>query len=129
MKLRNLFMLIGISISFLSAMGQATSLTIDNQTPGWLSSKIAYGDQQTVQNLKVTGFINAEDLKFIGRLMGKYSLTGCIDLENVDLIGEKSSKDNVMPEKAFKIGSGGGEEIYVPGGLTISHIKLPLSIK
>ena len=128
MKLRNLFMLIGISISFLSAMGQATSLTIDNQTPGWLSSKIAYGDQQTVQNLKVTGFINAEDLKFIGRLMGKYSLTGCIDLENVDIIGETSSKDNVMPEKAFKIGSGGGEEIYVPGGLTISHIKLPLSI-
>ena len=34
---------------------QATDLVVDCQTPGWLSSKINYGDQQTVMNLKVTG--------------------------------------------------------------------------
>ena len=31
---------------------QQTSMTIDNQTPGWLSSKINYGDQQTVEKLR-----------------------------------------------------------------------------
>ena len=43
-----------------NVMAQQTSLTIDNQSPGWLSSKIGYGDQQTVENLKVTGYINNE---------------------------------------------------------------------
>ena len=36
---------------------QKTSLTVDCQTPGWLSSKINYSDQKSVQNLKVTGYI------------------------------------------------------------------------
>ena len=44
---------------------QPISMTIDNQTPGGLSSKINYGDQQTVEKLKVTGFINADDIVFL----------------------------------------------------------------
>ena len=36
----------------LCANAQATDLVVDCQTPGWLSSKINYGDQQTVKNLK-----------------------------------------------------------------------------
>ena len=51
------------------ANAQATSLTIDCQTPGWLSSMINYGDQQTVKSLKVTGALNSTDLIFIGGLM------------------------------------------------------------
>ena len=46
---------------------QATSLVVDCQNPGWLSNKIAYGDQKTIKDLKVTGYINADDLKFIGK--------------------------------------------------------------
>lgn len=41
---------------------QATSLVVENQTPGWLSSKISYGDQQTVENLTLSGYLNLENV-------------------------------------------------------------------
>lgn len=59
--------------SYVLCGAQATTLIVDNQTPGWLSSKINYGDQQTVENLKVTGYLNADDLKFIGTLIQTHS--------------------------------------------------------
>lgn len=65
---------------------QATDLTIDIQTPGWLSSKIDYADQQTVKNLKVTGYINNGDLAFIGKLT-QLSLK-VIDLSDVTIVGD-----------------------------------------
>ena len=75
-----------ISFAFLLialyANAQQTSLTIDNQTPGWLSSKINYGDQMTVEKLEVTGYINADDLKFIGTLITDHSLNKRLDLSN-----------------------------------------------
>ena len=64
---------------------QATDLVIDNQAPGWLSSKINYGDQQTVKNLKVTGYINKTDLNFIGTLT-QLSLNGIIDLSEATIV-------------------------------------------
>lgn len=66
---------------------QATDLVIDNQTPGWLSSKINYGDQLTVKNLKVTGYINSVDLGFIGSLISTKSLNEKLDLSEVRYIG------------------------------------------
>jgi len=84
--------------SCLDAFSQATDLTIDNQTPGWLSSKINYGDQQTVKNLKVTGYVNVNDLKFIGGLMENRNLHGCVDLSEVYVIG---NKDNYMGKGSF----------------------------
>ncbi|MBQ8051991.1 MAG: Ig-like domain-containing protein [Bacteroidaceae bacterium] len=85
-----------LSIS-LWANAQATSLTVDNQTPGWLSSKINYGDQQTVKNLKVTGYINKTDLKFIGTLISSGSLDGEIDLSNANILSETSGgEDSVL---------------------------------
>ena len=39
----------------LNTFAQATSLTVDCQTPGWLSSMINYGDQQTLENIRITG--------------------------------------------------------------------------
>ena len=68
------------------ASAQATDLVVDCQTPGWLSSKINYGDQQTVKNLKVTGYINQTDLAFIGSLT-QLSLNGIIDLGDVFIVG------------------------------------------
>ena len=41
----------------LSTFSQATSLTIDCQNPGWLSSMINYGDYQTLMNIKVTCYL------------------------------------------------------------------------
>lgn len=70
---------------------QATSLTIDNQTPGWLSSKINYGDQTTVKNLTVTGYINQADLAFISDLMSKHNLSGHLNLTDVEIVDTKFS--------------------------------------
>lgn len=68
---------------------QATDLVIDCQTPGWLSSMINYGDQQTVRNLKVTGYINDTDMTFIGTLIKQYKLDGMLDLSECNIVGGK----------------------------------------
>ena len=73
---------------------QATDLVIDNQTPGWLSSKINYGDQMTVRNLKVTGYLNATDIAFIGSLIQERNLDGNLDLSDVDMVEGKN--ENVL---------------------------------
>ena len=93
MKKRFLFIIVTICVS-LKLFAQATSLTIDNQTPGWLSSKINYGDQQTLENLKVTGYINGTDIKFIRELNLNRSLSGVIDLEEANIVsgGESYGK-------------------------------------
>ena len=77
---------------------QATDLVVDCQTPGWLSSKINYGDQQTVQNLKVTGYINNTDMKFIGTLISSRNLNGELDLSECNIVGDTPSKDNILTD-------------------------------
>ena len=61
-----------------NAYSQATSLTVDCQNPGWLSSMINYGDQLTLKNIKVSGYLNGTDLQFIIDMNKKHSLTGTI---------------------------------------------------
>ena len=98
----------------ITLFAQTTSLTIDNQTPGWLSSKINYGDQETVENLKVTGYVNVTDLRFIGSLMQNRNLHGCVDLSEVRVVGDKNNY--------IGIGS------FNSSG-TISRLILPTSIE
>lgn len=81
-----------------TAFAQATDLVVDCQTPGWLSSKINYGDQQTVQNLKVTGYINKTDMEFIGTLISSRSLNGELDLSECNIVGDTPSKDNILTD-------------------------------
>lgn len=81
----------------LSGFAQATDLVIDNQTPGWLSSKINYGDQQTVKNLTVTGYLNKTDVSFIRSLMSN-SLDGRIDLSEAVVVDGLSSGALVVPK-------------------------------
>lgn len=100
------FLLVSINVT-----AQQTSLTIDNQSPGWLSSKIGYGDQQTVENLKVIGYINSEDLKFISTLASKHSLHGILDLEDANIVGETPDMDNYMINSMDIFGNGGGSHI------------------
>ena len=80
----------------ISVFAQATDLVIDNQTPGWLSSKINYGDQQTVRNLKVTGYLNDADLQFIGTLASDRNLNGILDLGDANIVGTNASSDNLF---------------------------------
>ena len=89
-----IFMLV---LTVLNTNAQATDLVIDNQTPGWLSNKINFGDQQTVRNLKVTGYINAADLKFIGTLIQLRNLDGELDLSECDVVSETTDgNDNYL---------------------------------
>lgn len=94
--MKKILFLVMMCVITLNAMGQATSLVVDNQTPGWLSSKINYSDQQTLVNLKVTGYINNTDLAFIGNLMAYYSLKGTLDLGEVQIIGSEPSANNLL---------------------------------
>lgn len=81
-----LFIIATMLCCCLKVFSQATSLTVDCQTPGWLSSMINYGDQQTLENIKVTGFINGTDIKFIRELNLNRSLSGVIDLEEANIV-------------------------------------------
>lgn len=73
-----------ISLTTKVAFSQSTSLVIDNQTPGWLSSKINYGDQLSVERLKVTGYINGTDYIFLSKLI-EHNLKA-LDLEDVNIV-------------------------------------------
>ena len=107
------FFLVCISLYVnLYVNAQATDLVVDCQTPGWLSSKIDYGDQQTVKNLKVTGYINSEDLKFIGQLMMQQQLNGHVDLAEANVIG------NRMMDNSFSI----------TGTPSVQRLDLPRSV-
>lgn len=100
------------------ANAQQTSLTIDNQTPGWLSSKINYGDQMTVEKLEVSGYINADDLKFIGILITDHSLNKKLNLSNVEIV-----PDNILEENAFGINWSSDQNDK------IEYLSLPINLK
>ena len=100
---RTVFILALMLYGCLNAFSQATSLTVNCQTPGWLSSMINYGDQQTLENIKVTGYINGTDIQFLYDLNGR-SLTGVIDLEDASMVKGGTptiSNDNEMPKFLF----------------------------
>lgn len=86
------FIAIVICVRLLS-FSQETSLTIDCQIPGSLSSLITSSEKESVVNLTVTGVINKTDLTFIKKLITNYTLYGKVDLGNTTLDVE----DNKMP--------------------------------
>ena len=111
---RYLFLCTALWVS-LWASAQATDLVVDCQTPGWLSSKINYGDQQTVKNLKVTGWINSDDLKFLGSLISSYSLRDRIDLSDVNIVS------NTMNANSF------GINVY--SNINLKCLSLPKTVE
>ena len=101
--MKKLFLLFALCCYSIITNAQATDLVIDNQTPGWLSSKINYGDQQTVRNLKVTGVLNKTDLKFIGTLITSMNLDGEIDLSECNLVkSEPTGIDNQLVDLSLE---------------------------
>ena len=84
--MKKFYLLILMLCCSIGLFAQAKSIEVDCQTPGWLSSKINYGDQLTVENLTVTGYINGTDIQFIRDLNLNRNLNGTIDLTNVYLV-------------------------------------------
>ena len=125
---KTLLLCLTLSIS-LWAHAQATDLVVDCQTPGWLSSKINYGDQQTVKNLKVTGYINNADLEFIGSLISSRSLNGELDLSECNIVGVTADKDNVLGGlgasgilNVYRIPKSATEVNYCTGSLYVENL-------
>ena len=100
--MKKLLLLAIVLFGCLNGYSQATDLVVDNQNPGWLSSLIPFGDQKTVNNLKVTGYINDTDLKFIGTLMNNRNLCGRLDLSDVNVV-DIEGKDNYLPGGMFAL--------------------------
>lgn len=100
---------------------QATSLVVENQTPGWLSSKISYGDQQTVENLTLSGYLNLDDLKFIGSLINSHNLNGFLDLENCQIVDKNGTLTNKLEENCFSI-------LWSAVNKEITKISMPLKL-
>ena len=96
-----------ICTNLATMFAQNTTLEVDNQYPGWLSSKIPFKDQASVQNLTVTGYINGTDVKFIRELMNNRQLSH-LDLSDANIVAGgdayyidrwtdyKIEKDNVI---------------------------------
>ena len=96
-------------------------MTVDNQTPGWLSSRINYGDQQTLENLTITGYINSTDLSFIGFLMQKHKLNKSIDLSDAFIVGSTTKNDNdISYDNIF--------DIQTSVNINLDKLALPKSI-
>lgn len=113
--MRKLLLLLSLVISScLNVYSQATSVTVDCQNPGWLSFLINYGDQQTLKNLKVTGYINESDLSFIGSLNRNQQLNGVINLEDVQIVGATNDDNNKITDGYF--------------GEYIRHLIMPKSL-
>ena len=104
---------------YLGLFAQVTDLTVDCQTPGWLSSKIDYPDQETVRSLRVTGYLNKTDLKFLGSLIANRSLNVALDLADVNIVAEDSyEEDNTLSENCFQLS----------GDATLRKLILPTNI-
>lgn len=86
----------------ISMNAQDKVMTIDNQTPGWLSSKMTYAQQVAVEDLTVTGYINPTDMEFINGLIGKRNLK-VLNLYNVVTI-DKDNNDYVLWGNFIKAG-------------------------
>ena len=85
---------------------QTTSLSVDCQIPGDLSRLIKYVDQQVVETLKVTGYLNAADFDFIGTLNSDRKLQGKLDLGDVYIVGSyvngTNYNDDYLSDQMFR---------------------------
>lgn len=82
-----------LSLCSIGVSAQSEAMTVDNQMPGWLSSKIAYTDQVSLKSLKVTGYINGTDLAFVKGMMKNKSLVH-VDLFDANIVSGGGVKDN-----------------------------------
>ena len=122
-KFLSYFVLMFCCVATVSA--QQTSLVVDNQTPGWLSSKIPFADQATLKNLKVTGYLNGTDIKFIRELTETRELVH-LDLSEANIVSggdayysSYKTKDNMLGSYMFSFAtSKSGTFLSLPKSVT-----------
>ena len=116
-----------ICTNLATMFAQNTTLEVDNQYPGWLSSKIPFKDQASVQNLTVTGYINGTDVKFIRELMNNRQLSH-LDLSDANIVaGGDAYYDSYKIKEDNTIGSYMFTNDNYKRGLT--YLSLPKSVK
>lgn len=110
-----------------SVWAQQTSLVVDNQTPGWLSSKIPFADQATVKNLKVTGYLNGTDIKFIRELTELRNVVH-LDLSDANIVAggdayysSYKTSDNILTTYMFNFKDVNGSFLSVPKSISESY--------
>lgn len=108
--MKQILSLIMLTCTYMLCGAQATFLTVDNKVAGTLSQRILYDDKLTVENLTITGEINADDLAYIKELNSKYKLKGIIDMSNATIVeggyyyfghGNISTRDNIFDVRIF----------------------------
>ena len=113
---KSLLTLVFLLSSCLTALSQTTSLTVDNQTPGWLSSLLTYSQQTTIEELILTGYVNKTDMDFVNSLIKYYNLK-VLDLSNVTTISD--GKEHYLWNKFLSYGS----------NKILQKVRLPLIVK
>ncbi len=116
-----------ICTNLATMFAQNTTLEVDNQYPGWLSSKIPFKDQASVQNLTVTGYINGTDVKFIRELMNNRQLSH-LDLSDANIIAGGDVYYIDWNDHSYTI----DEDNTIGGGMfrgKLKYLSLPKSIK
>lgn len=113
-----------ICTNLATMFAQNTTLEVDNQYPGWLSSKIPFKDQASVQNLTVTGYINGTDVKFIRELMNNRQLLH-LDLSDANIVaGGEAYFDSYKITEDNTIGS----YMFTADYRHLTYLSLPKSV-
>lgn len=63
-----------IFLNTIFALHSQSHISLDCQNPGWLSSMLTYTQQQEIEDLEVTGYINETDIKFISNIITNHKL-------------------------------------------------------
>ena len=100
----------------LQLKAQESILTVDNQTPGWLSSLMTYSQQVEVEDLTVTGYVNETDMDYLCDLVKRRKLSK-LNLYDVNVIPNEGI-DNILWEGFLKD----------TGQRTLSKLVLPVHV-
>lgn len=125
-----LSMLVFLVCTNLATMfAQNTTLEVDNQYPGWLSSNIPFKDQASVQNLTVTGYINGTDVKFIRELINNRQLSH-LDLSDANIVagGDAYYVDSKVSYKIYKDNTIGSYMFTTGYNSKLTYLSLPKSV-
>lgn len=118
-----------ICTNLATMFAQNTTLEVDNQYPGWLSSKIPFKDQASVQNLTVTGYINGTDVKFIRELINNRQLSH-LDLSDANIVagGDAYCVDSKVSYKIYKDNTIGSYMFTTGYNSKLTYLSLPKSV-
>ena len=118
-----------ICTNLATMFAQNTTLEVDNQYPGWLSSMIPFKDQASVQNLTVTGYINGTDVKFIRELINNRQLSH-LDLSDANIVagGDAYYVDSKVSYKIYKDNTIGSYMFTTGYNSKLTYLSLPKSV-